>query len=95
MARFISVRSRHLSLWQSAVHEVAQRSPNLDPAKKTLMRRAVDLHAQAAINGAIIRPPATAPATPLTLEHHVFLSSAYYELAEARRTGDLARTIHE
>ena len=91
MARFISVRSRSLSLWQSAVHQTTDRSPNIDPEKKILMRRAVDLHAQAAISGALISPPTRAATTPLTLDDHVFLSRAYYELAEARRTRDLAR----
>src|SRR5579883_1773943 len=90
-SRFITVRDQRLSLWQSAVNEATDRLPSVDPAVKATMRRAADLHAQAAVNGLPIAKPARVAGAPLSLDDHVLLSRAHFDLAEARRTGDQAR----
>src|SRR4051794_3480602 len=91
MNRFIAVRSRKLSLWQSAVHQTTERRLAADPTRKALMHRAVNLHVEAESKGKLIRQPQYTPGALLTLEDHVHLSKASFELAEARRTNNSAR----
>ncbi|HVP53731.1 MAG TPA: metallophosphoesterase [Candidatus Eisenbacteria bacterium] len=91
MSRFVTVRSRRLSLWQSAVHEATGRIPKLDPASKKLMRQAASRHAELASKGMHIPRSAHTPGAPLTLDDHVVLSSAYLDLADGQRTGNQAQ----
>jgi predicted MPP superfamily phosphohydrolase len=56
MSRFVAVRSRDLSLWQSAVQEVTQNMAGLDPKLRERVRQAVDRHVTAEAAGKKIRP---------------------------------------
>ncbi|MGB8487346.1 MAG: hypothetical protein WCD67_13845, partial [Xanthobacteraceae bacterium] len=49
--RFIAVRDRNISLWQSAVDEVTAKLA--DPARMKAMREAAALHALASIGKAV------------------------------------------
>ena len=91
MSRFVSVRSRRLSLWQSAVQEATGRLTRLDPATRKLMRQAASRHAELASKGKQIPRPAHTAGAPLTLADHVVLSRAHLDLADGQRTGNQAQ----
>ena len=87
--RFITVRSRALSLWQSAVLQATKPLEKSDPELAKTMRFAAGLHAEAAVEGQPIpTPPPPTPGQPLTLEQHMALSKGHFELVRARKRGD-------
>src|SRR5947208_10844753 len=90
MSRFVSVRSRRLSLWQSAVHSATNQLP-IAPATKSLMRQGAATHVSHAAAGQLLPRSAHAPGAPLTANDHARLSKGYFELAEAQRTGNAAK----
>ncbi|HEY4921403.1 MAG TPA: metallophosphoesterase [Xanthobacteraceae bacterium] len=87
--RFITVRNRPLSLWQSAVRQGTQGLQQTDPGLARLMGYAAGLHAEATVkHHPIPTPNPPPPGAPLTLEDHVALSKAYFDAVYARRRGD-------
>jgi hypothetical protein len=88
--RFITVRNRSLSLWQSAVRAATQELKKTDPDRANLMRYAAGLHAEATVKRRPIPvPPPPLPGEPLSLEQHIALSKAHFDAVRARARGDL------
>jgi hypothetical protein len=84
---FVTTRNRPLSLWQSVVHEVADRAPDMSPAMRTKMKEGVDGHVWRINQGQSIPRPGRASDGEPSLEDQVYLSAAYFDRAEATRRG--------
>lgn len=94
--RLSAVRNRNLSLWQSAVGEIADRLVTSNPAMMKAMQQAASLHAAAASKGIDLAPPAHprevmaqklagAQADAQTL---AYVSKLVFEVAQAHQRGD-------
>src|SRR5262245_12301624 len=81
--RLVAVRDRNLSLWQSAVDEVAAKI--VDPRLRHAMRDAAALHALAATGKATIpdQPPSTASVKGLDPKALAFLSKTFFDSTNA------------
>ena len=77
--RFIAVRDRNISLWQSAVDEVTAKLA--DPARMKAMREAAALHALASIGKAVIpdQPPSAESVRASDPQALAFLSKAFFD----------------
>jgi len=95
---FITVRSRDLSLWLSAVESVVhklqspsggERRLNQDLILTHYLMKAARIHAVAEFEGKEILPPGPPSQDgTLTLEEHVYLSKLHFERANAKLRGD-------
>lgn len=94
--RISAVRDRNLSLWQSAVGEVATKFAQSDPALMSMMQMAASLHATAAAKGIELVPPpqdATAVTKDLAapnLQTLAYVSKLVFEVARAHQSGTIA-----
>lgn len=94
--RLSAVRNRNLSLWQSAVSEIADRLVTENPALMKAMQQAASLHAVAAFKGFDIPPPAAPPAVTATKlsgprpdpQTLAYVSKLVFEVAQAHQRGD-------
>ncbi len=83
--RILAVRNRNLSLWQSAVSEVAAKFAHSDPKLMSAMELAACMHAAAAANGVDIQPPApdatiTNDSSPSNLRALAYVSKMVFDL---------------
>jgi hypothetical protein len=87
--RLSAVRNRNLSLWQSAVGEMADRIADGDARVALAVQVAASLHASAAAAGKTLAEPTVEPAIaktdPATL---AYISALVFNLAQAYQRGD-------
>ena len=99
-SRFVTVRNRHLSLWQSAAEKMLMTNPPDGSAPcrtRAEVRRhpvmaGVNRHVKIRAAGAVVPPPdrgTGAPATDPNL--YAYVSHLHFEMAEAKRLDDATR----
>ncbi len=97
--RLTSVRDRNLSLWQSAVGEVATKFLQGNPKLRAAMQQAAAFHAAAVAKGIDVPPPAQDVATvaqelsasnPQTL---AYVSKLVFDVARAYQTRDIGGEV--
>ena len=81
-SQFLTVRDKHLSLWQSVVSETTRRSSEIAPELGVVMREAAGRHAQASVKGRPILRPASLLEAPLSIETQTYLSKVHFEAAQ-------------
>jgi len=97
--RMVAVRDRNLSLWQSAVGEVAAKFAASSPVPMAAMCSAASLHAEATAKGAELPLPdgdAAAIAEKLDSadpEALAYVSKLVFDVARAHQSGDVRREL--
>jgi predicted phosphodiesterase len=93
--RLSAVRDRNLSLWQSAVGEVATKFAASNPKAMAAMQMAASLHAAATEKGQTIAPPAGGAAArdPADAQSLAYLSKLVFDVAQAHQSGDVTREL--
>lgn len=101
-SRWVSVRHRNLSLWQTSVEKMLMTNPPDGSApcrSRAEVRRhpvmaGVNRHVKIRAAGGVVSPPDKGPATPVTDPNlHAYVSHLHYEIAEAKRTNNQAALL--
>jgi 3',5'-cyclic AMP phosphodiesterase CpdA len=99
-SRWVTVRSRNLSLWQSAAVRMLMTDPPDGSVRCRSRAEALRHPVMAGVNrqvkiraaGAVMPPPDSGPAATVSDPNlHAYVSQLHFEMAEAKRTKDQAR----